>query len=375
MSDSSWLTTQVIQPWLPKDSSLSYQQKLANRFVVSVLLSTLCYTCLLILSCHFLLTLEPQGKTLVSRVSALLACGILLALMIIRFGGNRIGALNVFIATLFIGFVFVSLQTGGINSPVNPCAIAIPALATLSIGGGAGILWAVAVFSSGFFLFIAASYGYVFPSIIVPHNLAIAEFYSLFAAGSLTLYTVIKFDKTSRKLRELLGEEHEKYIELAHHDSLTGLSNRRHFTHHIESIIATAQLKESTFCILYFDLNNFKEINDNYGHHCGDIVLREFAKRLRKLNRSTDIIGRLGGDEFCMIIPGLNDKDVIKKKITEFYDSLAKPLPLENTQYQISTSIGYAIYPKDGRSYEALIQVADDKMYQVKRENQALRTN
>jgi diguanylate cyclase (GGDEF)-like protein len=371
MSESSWLTTQVIQPWLPKKPGLSNHQQLANRFVVSVLLSTLGYTCLLILSCHFLLILEPQGKTLVTHVSAVLASGILLALMIIRFDGNRIAALNVFIATLFIGFVFVSLQTGGINSPVNPCAIAIPALATLSIGGGAGILWAVAVFSSGIFLFIAANYGYVFPSIIAPHNFAVAEFYGLFTAGSLTLYTVIKFDKTSRKLRELLGEEHEKFIELAHHDSLTGLSNRRHFTQHIESTIAKAQYRDSTFCILYFDLNNFKEINDNYGHHSGDVVLREFAKRLRKLNRSTDIIARLGGDEFCMIIPGLSDADVIQKKIAVFYLALAEPLPLGNTLYQISTSIGYAIYPNDGSSYEALIQVADQKMYQEKRQQYA----
>jgi diguanylate cyclase (GGDEF)-like protein len=372
MSESSWLTTQVLQPWLPKDPELSNDQKLANRFVVGVLLSTLCYTCLLVLSCHFLLTLEPQGKTLVTRVAGLVVSGILLALMIIRVGGDRICALHVFIATLFTTFVLVSMQTGGINSPVNACAIAIPALATLSIGGGAGILWAVMVFSSGIFLYVAASYGYVFPSIIVPRNMAIAEFYGLFTAGSLTLYTVIKFDKTSRKLRDLLSTEHEKYIDLAHHDSLTGLSNRRHFSKHIELAIAQAQFKNSSFCLLYFDLNKFKEINDTYGHHRGDIVLREFAKRLRKLNRSTDIIARLGGDEFCMIIPGLSDADVIQQKITTFYQALAKPLALEDTLYQISTSIGYAIYPNDGLNYEALIRVADQKMYQAKRQNTAM---
>uniref|UniRef100_UPI003566EAE7 diguanylate cyclase domain-containing protein n=1 Tax=Zhongshania sp. TaxID=1971902 RepID=UPI003566EAE7 len=122
-----------------------------------------------------------------------------------------------------------------------------------------------------------------------------------------------------------------------------------------------------SFCVLYFDLNDFKNINDTLGHHSGDMILVEFAKRLRAQSRGTDIIARLGGDEFCMLLPGLSDSDVIKTKILSYSKALAEPLTLENTSYQISASIGYAVYPRHGVDYESLLKVADQKMYSVKR--------
>jgi diguanylate cyclase (GGDEF)-like protein len=95
----------------------------------------------------------------------------------------------------------------------------------------------------------------------------------------------------------------------------------------------------------------------------------EFAKRLRAQSRATDIVARLGGDEFSMLLRGLSDCEVIKTKISSYSEALAKPLTLENINYQISASIGYAIYPKHGKDYESLLKVADHKMYSVKRSN------
>lgn len=367
MDVSSWLSKYIIQPWLPTNPALSNYQKISNRFFVNVLISTFVYTCVLILSTHLFLPLEPQGKAIILHFSSILGSGILIALLTIRFGGYRIAALNIFIATLCIGLILVSLQTGGVNSPVNPSAIAIPALATLSIGAMAGVIWGLVVFAAATFSFIAAHSGYTFVNIIAPHNLAIAEFSGLFTGGTLTLFIVIYFDISSRKLRDLLNAEHAKYIQLAHHDSLTGLANRRYFIDKVEAAIARTSADKNTFCVLYFDLNNFKKINDTLGHHSGDQVLREFAKRLRKLTRTSDIIARLGGDEFCIVLLGLDDADIIKLKINDYAQALSEPLMLETTQYQISASIGYAIYPNHGTSYEALLRIADQKMYQVKR--------
>ncbi|MBB5186824.1 diguanylate cyclase (GGDEF)-like protein [Zhongshania antarctica] len=361
------LTKPIIQLWLPNAPEQSDYQKSSNRFVISVLLSTFTYTCALIVSSHLFLPLDPLGKALIIRFSSILGSGILLALFTIRFSGQRIAALNIFIATLSAGLALVSVQTGGVQSPVNPCVIAIPALATLSIGAVAGAIWSLIVVAAASLLFIAANYGYVFTNIISPQNMAVAEFSSLLTAASLTLFIIIYFEISSKKLHELFNAEHLQFVQLAHRDSLTGLANRRYFINEIEAVIAKARIDKSRFCILYFDLNNFKKINDNLGHHSGDQVLLEFALRLSKLNRSSDLIARLGGDEFCIILPGLTDAEAIKQKIHNYSQVLDAPLLLENTPYQISASIGYAAYPEHGTDYETLLQVADQKMYQVKR--------
>ncbi|MFT6165127.1 MAG: diguanylate cyclase (GGDEF)-like protein [Zhongshania aliphaticivorans] len=361
------LTKPIIQSWLPNTPNQSDYQKSSNRFVISVLLSTFTYTCVLIVISHLFLPLQPQGKVLIIRFSSILISGILLALFTIRFGGQRIAALNIFIATLSAGLILVSLQTGGIHSPVNPCVVAIPALASLSIGALAGAIWGLIVIIAGTLLFVTANYGYAFTNIISPENMAVAEFSNLLTAASLTLFIIIYFEVSSRKLNELFNAEHHKFIKLAHRDSLTGLANRRYFINEIETAIANARINKGTFCVLYFDLNNFKKINDNLGHHSGDQVLLEFALRLRKLNRSSDLIARLGGDEFCIILPGLNDAEAIKQKIHHYSQMLDTPLLIDNTPYKISASIGYACYPEHGTDYETLLQVADQKMYQVKR--------
>jgi diguanylate cyclase (GGDEF)-like protein len=361
------LTKPFIQLWQPNTPRQSDYQKSSNRFVISVLLSTFAYACAIIISSHLLLPLEPQGKTLVIAFSSILASGILLALFTIRFGGQRITALNIFIATLSAGLALVSMQTGGVQSPVNPCIIAIPALATLSIGAVAGAIWSLVVATAATLLFLAANYGYVFTNIIAPHYMAVAEFSSLLTAASFTLFIIIYSEISSKKLHELFNAEHLQFIQLAHSDSLTGLANRRYFINEIEAAIAKARIDSSTFCILYFDLNNFKKINDNLGHHNGDQVLLEFALRLSKLSRSSDLVARLGGDEFCIILPGLTDAKTIEQKIHNYLQVLDTPLLLENIPYQISASIGYAAYPEHGTDYEALLQVADQKMYRVKR--------
>ncbi|EIF43840.1 hypothetical protein DOK_06647, partial [gamma proteobacterium BDW918] len=182
------LTKPIIQSWLPNTPNQSDYQKSSNRFVISVLLSTFTYTCVLIVISHLFLPLQPQGKVLIIRFSSILISGILLALFTIRFGGQRIAALNIFIATLSAGLILVSLQTGGIHSPVNPCVVAIPALASLSIGALAGAIWGLIVIIAGTLLFVTANYGYAFTNIISPENMAVAEFSSLLTAASLTLF-------------------------------------------------------------------------------------------------------------------------------------------------------------------------------------------
>ena len=360
-----------IEPWLPQLPDLSNYRLYRNRFVVSVLWGTLLYITAVVLICQFAFHIEIESRNLLAIFGLTAITGIIAALFILRFTGRQILALNIFITTLSLGLLHVILQTGGIYSPMIPCAIIMPALATLSIGAVAGLIWSTIILSFSFALYLWVYSGAIITNVIAPETQILAEFGGFYTAAGFIIFITVYYDLSTRRLRQLFENEHNRFMHLAHHDSLTGLANRRHFINEIENAIFNAKLNDSVFCVLYFDLNGFKKINDTLGHHSGDIILVEFAKRLRIQSRGTDIIARLGGDEFSMLLPGLSDRDVIQSKILSYSKALADPLMLDNTSYQISASIGHAVYPRHGTDYESLLKVADQKMYSVKRGSSA----
>ena len=133
--------------------------------------------------------------------------------------------------------------------------------------------------------------------------------------------------------------------------------------------IAYARRERKKFSLMFLDLDNFKEVNDKFGHDIGDQVLQGVAKRFRKLLRKTDTICRLGGDEFIILLPRLaqpreNTVDVTRK----IFSSLSEPFPIKSNQINITTSIGIALYPDDGEEGEILIKIADKAKYLAKKE-------
>jgi diguanylate cyclase (GGDEF)-like protein len=133
--------------------------------------------------------------------------------------------------------------------------------------------------------------------------------------------------------------------------------------------IAYARRERKKFSLMFLDLDDFKEINDKFGHDIGDQLLQGIAKRFSKLLRKSDTICRLGGDEFIILLPRLaqpreNTIDVARK----IFSSLSEPLLIGGNQIHITTSIGIALYPDDGEEGEILIKSADKAMYEAKKE-------
>ncbi|MDF1691374.1 MAG: diguanylate cyclase [Zhongshania sp.] len=354
---------------MPNASGISDYKLHRNRFVVRVLWATLFYITTVVLASQFWEHIEIESRNLLSEFSLFAIGGIIVSLFTIRLANRLFLAVNIFITTLSCGLLYVVLNTGGIYSPITPCIVIIPALATLSIGAVAGVIWSAIVFIASLCLYLAAQKGVVVMNVVAPQTQILAEFVGIFTATAFTIFITVHYDLSTRKLRKLVDAEHRNVVHLAHHDSLTDLANRRHFIKEIERAIFNAKLNDSVFCVLYFDLNDFKKINDTLGHHCGDIILVKFGRRLRSQSRGSDIVARLGGDEFCMLLPGLGDSEIIQKKIYSYSKALAEPIQLENLSYQISVSIGYAVYPRHGEDYESLLKVADQRMYEVKRGN------
>lgn len=168
-------------------------------------------------------------------------------------------------------------------------------------------------------------------------------------------------DITERK------EAQARLQQLAHYDPLTGLPNRRLFQESLTKAIEHADLLERQVVLLYMDLDNFKDVNDSLGHSCGDQLLREFSERLLASLYPRDTVGRLGGDEFGIILLTPRDPEIGMLVANRIHDVLRAHFDLNGHSIRASVSIGITIYPSDTTDAEMLARFADLAMYEAKR--------
>ncbi|MBF0281510.1 MAG: diguanylate cyclase [Zetaproteobacteria bacterium] len=159
----------------------------------------------------------------------------------------------------------------------------------------------------------------------------------------------------------------DNYIRhLAMHDSLTGLPNRILFTSTVEKEISRSTRTGLTFALLFIDLDHFKPVNDQFGHAVGDMVLIETAGRMKHCLRQYDTVGRIGGDEFVVIIPNIDHASVAINVAKKILLELQSPFYIKSESINISASIGISIYPNHGATFTELSKNADHAMYQAK---------
>ncbi len=159
----------------------------------------------------------------------------------------------------------------------------------------------------------------------------------------------------------------EKAIQhLANHDALTGLPNRRLFDERINLEISRSQRNDQKIGIMLFDLDHLKNINDSYGHNVGDLLLQAVAQRLLGLLRKSDTVARMGGDEFLLILPEMNQPEDAILTAERILSALSTPFHLESYEVRITTSIGIVFFPDDGEDVNNLIKKADISMYKAK---------
>ncbi|GGO83228.1 sensor domain-containing diguanylate cyclase [Marinobacterium nitratireducens] len=156
------------------------------------------------------------------------------------------------------------------------------------------------------------------------------------------------------------------YERRATRDPLTGLPNRRLLLERARQLVALGRRGRLDFCLCYLDLNGFKPVNDNYGHHAGDLVLLEIAARLRKLSRASDTVARTGGDEFVLLLPGLGTEAEAERIVDKLRSALAVPVTCESHQIAIGASMGWALFPHEADDLDTLMALADSRMYCMK---------
>lgn len=165
------------------------------------------------------------------------------------------------------------------------------------------------------------------------------------------------------KLRKLAEEEVRK---LAFYDSLSGLPNRNSFIPFVTQKLLDAKSRGEHLALCYIDLNNFKQINDRFGHQAGDAVLIHVASAIKSHIREFEIAARMGGDEFVLLLDGAHHKHDIQLITQEICKAVERPMPWKGKQIKVSASLGVAWYPEDGELLDELMFKADTAMFQSK---------
>jgi diguanylate cyclase (GGDEF)-like protein len=203
-----------------------------------------------------------------------------------------------------------------------------------------------------------------------PRALTVLRFIVAFVCVSAVSAMAFIYEFTATLLKRDRDRNHRKATVLAQTDVLTGLFNRRSFEAHLQQRIAAHACFEPPppFILCYLDLDDFKAINDHHGHAVGDEVLQNVAERLHAAVRGSDIVGRHGGDEFMVLLDathGASDAHLMAERTLE---SIRRPIHTQAGPIQVGASLGFAVYPRDATSTQALKKAADNAMYAAKRD-------
>jgi len=168
------------------------------------------------------------------------------------------------------------------------------------------------------------------------------------------------------RLATLAIETRRLYADLLHRsefDLLTDMHNRFSLDKHLDTLIETARENASVFGLIYIDLDDFKQVNDLYGHKLGDIYLQEVAQRMKCQLRSQDLLARLGGDEFAILVGVVRNRAEVEEVAHRLERCFDQPFVLEGHALEGTASVGIALYPEDGMTKDNLLITADAAMY------------
>ena len=184
-----------------------------------------------------------------------------------------------------------------------------------------------------------------------------------------------KLEKAAQNLQNKLDAEElrerklKELYTLAHYDNLTNIPNRYLFNIKFDEAISRANRRDSAFTLLFVDLDNFKQINDTYGHAAGDAVLQSVANNIKSVIRLEDTLARISGDEFALIIEDEDNTDYIRNLSQKIQEAVSQPIEFQNKTLRITCSIGSSRYPHDSTSKDELLHLADIAMYKFKNEH------
>lgn len=323
--------------------------------------------------------------------NGLYALSLLATPVVLRWTRSVTAAAHWTLACAFAVLIFQSIMLGGVGALAFPWLAVLPLAGMLLAGTAGGLFWSVVTVSSMIGVAIAHTEG-LLPNTSVP-TVPVTESTILSSTGLALTLGILGwlFETRANVLLHHLERQRKTYHDLSVRDVLTGLANRALLSECIIQSWERCRRNGPHGALFFIDLNQFKAVNDRYGHLAGDQVLREVALRLKDVLRRSDIAGRIGGDEFALVIEGIENRSDVAALADKVASALEVPIELDGATVKIGASIGIALYPdhrcelagmnasdtaeNTGIRYKVgheavrkLLQQADTAMYTAKRQ-------
>lgn len=266
--------------------------------------------------------------------------------------------INILSSNFIMGFSFAS--------PNLPLFLFVPTWAFLVCNERSGLAWTCAVTSVFAVLYFIEPLQLTFPQVFPLEELHRARMLAWLLGTALIVTCLFSYQNNFNALNDYLAGERTRFAYQALHDPLTGLANRTLFHNDAEEALRLADAQDTRAALIYIDLDDFKLVNDDYGHQAGDELLKIIADRIQHAVRKTDTAARLGGDEFGIMMRELSEREDVDNILQKLERAVAEPVKLGNETLQISCSLGVGIAPEHGKNIDALMRRADTRMYQAK---------
>ena len=233
------------------------------------------------------------------------------------------------------------------------------------------IVWATffsIICMDGLYLYFYKSFDPVISEKIVSADILGQLYRTVYLAlAGVLMYQVPSMMLRILKTQEHLTQESLDNKQIAQQDALTGVYNRLYFDQHLKNSIELAEKFKYKIALFFIDLDGFKLLNDTLGHDAGDFILKAVASDLNQTIRDTDIVARIGGDEFVVVMSPLGNESKKKDFVPRLLEVIGQTRTFKNKEIKVGSSIGVAIYPDDASTADHLMKCADEAMYSVKK--------
>ncbi|MDR3419259.1 MAG: diguanylate cyclase [Nevskia sp.] len=313
---------------------------------------------------------SPPAKFVGYALCTFIVAGAALLLMLLRRSGNYVAcSAGALLLGYFAVLAGISASGGVAASCVAQLMVVSPLIGYFLGGTRLGTSMVIAALATIVVFVVLEMSGFRFYDVLGPLNARMLRPIADIVALAFTSGMAFSYAFVTRTLRRDRNRERRLVERLAHTDALTGLANRLKFDSELSARLARSGpgATPHPFTLCCVDLDGFKPINDRYGHHIGDEVLQVISDRLRACVRDGDLVGRHGGDEFMLLFNSVRDETQVEFVARRLLRAIAPPIQTRAGAVSVRGSLGFAIFPVDGDSDEALKNAADKAMYAAKR--------
>jgi len=338
-----------------------------DRLFLQVLLSLVINILALLAVFYLLLPLSEMGRQRGGLLLwSVLGITVAIAAVFLKYE-RRVFCVNMLLLLLGGVLFGASFILGGVMSPTMIFLLALPVLAGTLLNSRWAFFWTLVTVGAWLVILVLQNNGVEMSRVTNAANVGMVQVISLLGTVLVVMAVLGSYVSANNRLREAMEQKNERLDYLASHDPLTFIPNRRTFFEHAQRCMERSNRSKRPFALLVIDLNDFKQINDQLGHKVGDAVLLHFARRMKTGFRDTDFIGRLGGDEFGVLLEPVEDAASVNEVLRRFRSIGSGELEVDGKPLRYEFAAGAAIYPDRGDSILQIYEAADAAMYHSKK--------